>query len=107
VGSIVWAFLAASLLYPALTRANVVLRKKRFYETDFQKRVELVFEASACGKWANGERAGAAYTRAMNAASGITNTTYHLLGSFTPVIIKIVLSPASSSRTTVRSAGYI
>lgn len=91
LGNIVWMFFAASLLYPALARANVVLRHKMFYETDFEKRVELVIEASDCGKWAGSEKAGAAYTRAMNAVSGITNTTYHLLGSFTPVLIKIVI----------------
>jgi len=42
VGHVVWLFLAASVLYPGLVRANVMLRHKMFYETDFKKMVELV-----------------------------------------------------------------
>ena len=88
LGYMVWLLLAASLFYPGLLRANVVLRHKMFYETDFKKRVELVLRVSERAQNTDPESAGAAYTRAVNAVSGITNATYHILGSFTPVIIK-------------------
>ncbi len=88
LGHVVWLLMAASLFYPGLLRANIVLRHKMFYETDFRKRVELVLQVSDRGQDTDPESAGAAYTRAVNAVSGITNATYHILGSFTPVIIK-------------------
>ena len=91
MGYTVWLFLAASLFYPGLLRANVILRHKMFYETDFRKRVELVLQASDAGKWTDSESAGALYIKAVNAVSGITNAVYHILASFTPVIIKIVI----------------
>jgi hypothetical protein len=37
MGRTVWLLLAASLFYPGLLRANVILRHKMFYETDFRK----------------------------------------------------------------------
>jgi ABC-type multidrug transport system fused ATPase/permease subunit len=91
IGNIVWLLLAASLFYPGLLRANVILRHKMFYETDFRKRVELVLQASDAGRWTDSESAGALYTKAVNAVSGITNAVFHILASFTPVIIKIVI----------------
>jgi len=91
LGNVVWLLLGSSLFYPALLRANVILRHKMFYETDLQKRVELVFGVSDVGNCAGAEEAGAAYTRTVNAVSGITNAAYHVLGSFTPVVIKIVI----------------
>lgn len=91
MGHIVWLFLAASLFYPGLLRANIILRHKMFYETDFRKRVEFVLQASDAGRWTDSESAGALYTKAINAVSGITNAVYHILASFTPVIIKIVI----------------
>jgi len=91
MGNTVWLLLAASLFYPALLRANVILRHKMFYETDFRKRVELVLQASDAGRWTDSESAGALYTKAVNAVSGITNAVYHILASFTPVIIKIAI----------------
>jgi hypothetical protein len=91
IGRIVWLLLAASLFYPGLLRANVILRHKMFYETDFRKRVEMVLQASDAGRWTDSESAGAVYTKAVNAVSGITNAVYHILASFTPVIIKIVI----------------
>jgi ABC-type multidrug transport system fused ATPase/permease subunit len=91
MGNTVWLLLAASLFYPGLLRANVILRHKMFYETDFRKRVELVLQASDTGRWTDSESAGALYTKAVNAVSGITNAVYHILASFTPVIIKIVI----------------
>jgi hypothetical protein len=91
IGNIVWLLLAASLFYPGLLRANVILRHKMFYETDFRKRVELVLQASDAGRWTGSEAAGAFYTKAVNAVSGITNAVYHILASFTPVIIKIII----------------
>jgi ABC-type multidrug transport system fused ATPase/permease subunit len=95
LGSIVPLFLAASLFYPLLLRANVVLRHKMFYETDFSKMVELVLQVSSREESMDTERAGAAWARAANAVSGITNATYHVLGSFTPVIIKIAIVAGS------------
>lgn len=94
-GDVIWLLLASSLFYPALARANVVLRHKLFYETDFRKMVELVLRVSDRGEYGDTESAAAAYTRAANAVSGITNATYHVLGSFTPVIIKIVIVSGS------------
>lgn len=91
VGSTVWLLLAASLFYPGLVRANVILRHKMFYETDLRKHVELVLQASDAGKWKDSESVGALYTKAVNAVSGITNAVYHILASFTPVIIKIAI----------------
>jgi ABC-type multidrug transport system fused ATPase/permease subunit len=91
LGHTVWLLLAASLFYPGLLRANVILRHKMFYETDFRKRVELVLQASDAGRWTDSESAGALYTKAVNAVSGITNAVYHILASFTPVIIKIAI----------------
>ena len=91
MGNTVWLLLAASLFYPGLLRANVILRHKMFYETDLRKRVELVLQASDAGCWTDSESAGTLYTKAVNAVSGITNAVYHILASFTPVIIKIVI----------------
>ncbi|MCC7352452.1 MAG: ABC transporter ATP-binding protein [Anaerolineae bacterium] len=95
MGNIVWLFMASSVFYPGLLRANVMLRHKMFYETDRQKLVELVLKASAKGDSSSPEAAGAAYTRAANAVSGITNAAYHILGSFTPVVIKIIIVSGS------------
>ena len=91
LGRVVWFLLFASLLYPGLVRANVVLRHRMFYETDYQKMVELVLRTSDACDQPSSEEAGTVYTRLTNAAAGITNATYHLLGSFTPVIIKILM----------------
>jgi len=91
IGRTVWLLLFASLFSPALARANVILRHIMFYRTDFQKMVELVLKASDRGDAETSEEAGSAYARLANAVSGITNATYHVLGSFTPVIIKIII----------------
>ena len=91
LGNTVWLLLLASLFYPALARANVMLRHTMFYKTDFQKMVELVLEASNRGDCATAEEAGSAYGRLSNAVAGITNATFHTLGSFTPVIIKTAI----------------
>jgi len=93
--SVVWLLILSSFFYPGLVRANVVLRHKLFYETDFRKMVELVLKVSDQGEYQDTEAAAAAYTRAANAVSGITNATYHVLGSFTPVFIKIAIVSAS------------
>jgi len=90
VGNTVWLLLLASLLYPALLRGNVILRRMMFYETDFRKMTELVVIESDRGEHTP-ETSGAAYTRLANAVAGITNATYHTLGSFTPIIIKIII----------------
>jgi hypothetical protein len=91
LGNVVWLLMGASVLSPAIQRANVILRHKMFYETDYEKRVELVLKDADSGEYVGSEAAGAAYTRTVNAVSGITNAAYHVLGSFTPVIIKAVI----------------
>ncbi|MHB1295611.1 MAG: ABC transporter ATP-binding protein [Anaerolineae bacterium] len=95
LGYVVWLFLGASILAPGITRGNVMLRHKMFYETDLQKRVELTLKVSTQGMAGDAERAGAANSRVTNAVSGITNATYHVLGSITPVIIKIAVVAVS------------
>ncbi|MHB0879051.1 MAG: hypothetical protein ACYC5O_23685, partial [Anaerolineae bacterium] len=95
LGNVVWLFLLASAFYPALARGNVMLRHKMFYETDFRKTVELMLRVSDQTTGAGPEEAGATYTRTANAVSGLTNATYHVLGSLTPVIIKIAIVSAS------------
>lgn len=90
LGNVVWLFMGASVLYPAINRANIILRHKMFYETDFRKRVELTLEASSSSS-ADAEVAAATNTRIANAVSGITNATYYVLGNFTPIIIKITV----------------
>jgi len=91
LGHVVWVFFGASLLYPGIVRGNIILRHKMFYEADFQKRVEMILEEAERGVATDPEAAGSALTRVVNAVSGITNATYHVLGSFTPVIIKIIV----------------
>ena len=95
VSDTVWLLLFASLLAPGIARANIMLRHKMFYETDFQKLLELVCKTADEGGHPDAEAAGAAYARTANAVSGITNAAYHVLGSFTPVIIKIAIVSAS------------
>jgi uncharacterized membrane protein len=90
LGNVVWLLMGASVLYPAIMRANIILRHKMFYETDFQKRVELTLEASSSTS-EDAEAAAATNTRIANAVSGITNATYYVLGNFTPIIIKITV----------------
>ena len=48
MGNTVWLLLGASLFYPGLLRANVILRHKMFYETDFRKRVEIISAGLRC-----------------------------------------------------------
>ncbi|HUV93302.1 MAG TPA: hypothetical protein VMX14_00545 [Anaerolineae bacterium] len=95
VGNTVWLLLGASLLYPAVVRGNVILRHKMLYETDFEKRVELTLRVSARGDSTDIEAASAAHTRVLNAVGGIVSATYHLLGDFTPVIVKVVVVSGS------------
>jgi len=95
LGNTVWLLLGASLLYPAVVRGNVILRHKMFYETGFEKRVELTLKVALKGESTDIETAGAAHTRVVNAASGITMAAYHVLGDFTPVIIKVVVVSGS------------
>ena len=91
IGNVVWLLLGASLLYPAILRGNVILRHKMFYETDYAKRRELVLLEADSGEARDVEAASSVHTLVLNAVSGISNAAYHILGSFTPVIIKIVV----------------
>ncbi len=89
LGNVVWLFLGASILAPGIARGNIILRHKMFYETDFQKRVEMTLDIRARGDCHDAETAGKANSLVANAVSGLTNATYYVLGSFTPVLIKI------------------
>jgi hypothetical protein len=91
LGNVVFVFLGASLLHPFIVRSNVILRHKMFYETDFQKRVELTLQVAEETDAKDAEAAGSAHTSLVQAVSGVTNAAYHLLGSFTPVLIKLVV----------------
>ncbi len=95
VGYVVWLFMGASVLHPAVMRGNIILRHRMFYETDFEKTVELTLQEAGHSGNDDVELASTAHTRATNAAAGITNATYHVLGSFTPIIIKIVIVSGS------------
>ncbi len=99
LGNVVVLFMAASLLYPAVARGNVILRHKMFYESDLRRRVELTLLVAAEGEGKDAESAGAAHTSLVQAVSGVTNAAYHALGSFAPVVIKIVV-------VTVRLVSY-
>jgi hypothetical protein len=91
VGNVVVILLGASLLHPAIVRGNVILRHKMFYETEFQKRVELTLQVADETHAIDAEAAGSAHTSLTQAVSGMTNAAYHLLGSFTPVLIKLIV----------------
>ena len=91
LGGVVWLLMCASLLYPGIVRGNTILRHKMFYETEFRTRVEMVIQEAERGGAEDVEEASAAHTRVLNAVSGVTNAAYHLLGSFVPVIIKVVV----------------
>lgn len=91
LGNVVWLLLGATILYPTVVRANVLLRHKMFYETDFTKRVEMTIELTTGEGELDIQNVGEANSLIANAVSGITNATYHVLGSFTPVIIKIIV----------------
>lgn len=95
LGNVVILFLGASLLAPLVLRGNIILRHKMFYETDFAKRVQMTLELCDEGREIDAEAAGQANARIANAVSGITNATYHVLGSFLPVVIKIIVVSSS------------
>ena len=95
LGNVVLWFMGASLLAPLVMRGNVILRHKMFYETDFAKRVQMTLELCDEEREIDPEEAGQANARIANAVSGITNATYHVLGSFLPVIIKIIVVSSS------------
>ena len=91
LGNVVLLFMGASLLYPAIARGNVVLRHKMFYEAELRKRVELTLQVAEEAETKDPAAAGAAHTSLTQAVSALTNAAYHILGSFTPVIIKIIV----------------
>lgn len=91
LGNVVLLFMGASLLYPAIVRGNVILRHKMFYESELRKRVELTLQVADEEESKDPETAGAAHTSLTQAVSALTNAAYHILGSFTPVIIKIIV----------------
>jgi hypothetical protein len=91
LGSTVWVLAGATVLQYVTQRANVILRHQMFYRTEFDKRVEMVLQVADQGEETDPEAASAAHMRVVNAVSGVTNATYHLLGSFTPIVIKLVV----------------
>ena len=84
---------ATSLVAPGVARLNVILRHKLFYETDFQSRVEMTLRLPSPAE--DVEEAGKVNSRIVNAVSSITNAAYHVLGSFAPVIVKVLVVSAS------------
>ncbi|MFH1084794.1 MAG: hypothetical protein V1772_03425 [Chloroflexota bacterium] len=91
LGNVVWLLLGASIVAPGVARLNVIVRHKMFYDTEYDERVRMILELADRGDCAEAEAASAAHTRVINAVSGITNASYHVLGSFTPLIIKLTL----------------
>ncbi len=91
LGNIVWLLMGASLLAPGIARGNVMLRHKMFYDADFQKRAEMLLKEADRENQRDVEDASATHTRVINAVSGIVNATHHILGSFTPVIVKVII----------------
>jgi ABC-type multidrug transport system fused ATPase/permease subunit len=90
VGVTVWLFLGASLLYPAILHGNTILRHALFYGEEYRQRVEMILQVVDSGECAgNIEKAGASHTLITNAVSGVANAVYYILGSFTPVIVKV------------------
>jgi ABC-type multidrug transport system fused ATPase/permease subunit len=85
--------IGTSVLAPGVARLNVIVRHKMFYHTDFQSRVEMTFRVPPGS--ADVETAGKVNSRIANAVGSITNAAYHVLGSFTPVIIKVVVVSGS------------
>jgi hypothetical protein len=85
--------IGTSILAPGVARLNVILRHKLFYETDFQSRVEMTLRLP--GPVEDVEDAGKINSRIANAVGSITNAAYHVLGSFAPVIVKVVVVSAS------------
>lgn len=90
VGVTVWLFLGASILYPAILHGNTILRHALFYGEEYRQRVAMILQVVDAGECAgNVEKAGASHTLITNAVSGVANAVYYLLGSFTPVIVKV------------------
>lgn len=84
---------AASLFAPAVVRCNVILRHRMFYESDFRSRVEMTLRLRVPPD--DVEAASKANSRVLNAVGSITNAAFHVVGSFTPVVIKILVVSAS------------
>jgi hypothetical protein len=93
LGNVVWLLLGASLIAPCIARANMILRHKMFYETDFKKRVEFTLRVPP--GMTDIHSAAMANSRVVNAVSSLTNATFYVVGSFTPVVIKIVIVSGS------------
>ena len=85
--------IATSVVAPGVARLNVIIRHKLFYQTDFQSRIEMTLRLPTAAQ--NVEDAGKVNSRIANAVGSITNAAYHVLGSFTPVIVKVVVVSAS------------
>jgi hypothetical protein len=92
-GRTVVLLIGASILAPAIGRFNVILRYKMFFQTDFQTRVEMTLRGSVPAE--DVEAAGKANSRVANSVSSITNAVFHVVGSFTPVIIKVLVVSGS------------
>lgn len=97
-GRTVILLIGASVLAHTVLRLNVILRFKAFYESDFRTRVEMTLRLKAPaedGEAEDVEAAGKANSRVLNAVGSITNATFHVVGSFAPVIIKILVVSGS------------
>jgi hypothetical protein len=96
-GGDVWSSLlllvGTSVLAPGVARLNVILRHRLFYETDFRSRVQMTFRLPSAAEDVEG--AAEMNSRIANAVGSITNAAYHVLGSFTPVVVKVVVVSGS------------
>jgi ABC-type multidrug transport system fused ATPase/permease subunit len=92
MGITVWLFLGASVLYPAILHGNTILRHKLFYNEEYRARVEMTLQVADAGDCTgDAHKAGSSHTLLTNAVSGVANAVYYILGSFTPVIVKVVV----------------
>jgi len=107
LGSVVLLFMGASLLYPAIVRGNVILRHKMFYEAELRKRVELTLQVADEADPKDPESAGAAHTSLTQAVSAVTNASYHILGSFTPVIKIFVVGVRLVDYSSILGMAYV
>jgi hypothetical protein len=83
----------AGILAPAIARGNVILRHRMFYESDFRARVQMTLRLKVPA--GDVEASSKANSRVLNAVGSITNAAYHVVGSFTPVVIKILVVSGS------------
>jgi len=91
----VWLLIGSWFLSPAIRRGNVVLRHYLFFRTEEEEREDLTLKEARRDQQVSAKGASEAHTRVVQAASAVSNTTHHVLGSFAPVLIKILVVSGS------------